>query len=93
MIANYGYKDGSGEYYITLNTDLCSGCGQCIEACPQNVLEIITDDYDDVVAAVIDEHRNKIKYSCAPCKPRSGGRELPCISVCEPGAISHFLQL
>jgi hypothetical protein len=24
MIANYGYKDGSGEYYISIDTDKCT---------------------------------------------------------------------
>ncbi len=31
--ANYGYKDGSGEYFITIDTDLCNSCGKCAEAC------------------------------------------------------------
>jgi len=89
VIANYGYRDGSGEYFIIINTDRCDGCGQCGEACPQDVLEIIINDYDDVVAAVTEAHRNKIKYSCGPCKTTSGAKNLPCISACKPGAISH----
>jgi NAD-dependent dihydropyrimidine dehydrogenase PreA subunit len=92
LIANYGYKDGSGEYFIVMNTDLCNGCARCAELCPQGVLEIITDDYDEVVAAVTEAHRNKLKYSCAPCRPLGEARKLPCVSACEPGAISHFLQ-
>ena len=89
MLANYGYNDGSGDYYITIDTDKCNGCDDCVPACPYGVLEIITDDYDDVVAAVTDEHRKKIKYSCAPCKPTSGERKLPCIESCELDAIKH----
>ena len=89
MFANYGYKDGSGEFYITIDTDKCNGCAKCVEACPPKVLEIITNDYDEVVAAVTDEHRRKIKYSCAPCKPVSGPRALPCQVACEPQAIAH----
>lgn len=89
MIANYGYKDGSGEYFIAIDSDKCNGCGKCVEVCPADVLEIITNDYDEVVAAVKEEHRKKIKYSCAPCKPTTGRKELPCVNVCEPGAISH----
>ena len=27
MKANYGYKDGSGEFFITLDTDRCTACG------------------------------------------------------------------
>jgi ferredoxin len=83
MLANYGYKDGSGEFFITIDTDKCNACGQpagspanrgqCVEACPQKVLEMITDEADPFreipVAAVTEAHRRKIKYSCAGCKP------------------------
>ncbi|MEW5807047.1 MAG: ferredoxin [Acidobacteriota bacterium] len=91
MIANYGYKNGSGEFFISIDTDKCVECDEkgCAAACPFGVLEIITDDYDDRVAAVTEEHRKKIKYSCAPCKPVSGKRELPCLGACAPGAITH----
>ena len=34
MKANYGYKDGSGEYYITIDTELCNSCSKCVEVCP-----------------------------------------------------------
>lgn len=89
MLANYGYKDGSGEYFITINTDKCNGCKKCVEACPAKVIEIITNDYDETVAAVTDEQRKKIKYSCASCKPTQNRKELPCILACEPAAIVH----
>jgi len=89
MLANYGYKDGSGEFFITIDTDKCDGCSKCVDACPANVLEMIVDDYDETVVTVTDEHRRKIKYSCAPCKPTSGARNLPCQVSCSPGAIAH----
>jgi hypothetical protein len=50
---------------------------------------MITDDYDDTVLAVKDDQRKKIKYSCAPCKPASGRRELPCVAACATCAIRH----
>ena len=91
MLANYGYKDGSGEYFITIDTDKCLECQEhgCVAACPEDVLEIIEDDYDDQVAAVRAEHRKKIKYSCAPCKPERDRPQLPCVAACGPGALSH----
>lgn len=91
MLANYGYKDGSGEFFITIDTDLCLACPArgCAVACPAGVLEITEDDYGDVVAAVREEHRRKIKYSCAPCKPTTGPRHLPCQAACPAGAIQH----
>ena len=28
---------------LTFNTDLCKGCGLCVDACPKNCLAISTD--------------------------------------------------
>lgn len=93
MLANHGYKDGSGEYYITIDTEKCNGCGKCVDACPAKVLVTVEDANDPFrevpVVVVTDEHRKKIKYSCAPCKPMTGRKELPCIVACELGAIIH----
>ncbi|MHA2364301.1 MAG: 4Fe-4S binding protein [Candidatus Hodarchaeales archaeon] len=93
MKANYGYKDGSGDYFISIDTELCNGCSLCVKTCPEGVMEVVENDLDpladDLVAVVTEKHRNKIKYSCAPCKPTSGIKELPCTQVCEPGAIIH----
>ena len=88
-IANYGYTDGSGDYYIVVDTDKCDGCGKCVEACPKEVLEVITDDYDDLVVHVRDEHSKNLKYVCAPCKPMSGPHDLKCQLACPRGAITH----
>ena len=91
MKAHYGYKDGAGEFYITIDTDHCVECKghPCVAACPWGVIEIITDDYDDEVAAVAMEHRKKIKYSCAPCKPDVDRNPLPCVTACPMTAIVH----
>lgn len=91
MKAHYGYKDGAGDFFIVIDTDKCTRCEDrgCVSACPEGVLEIITDDYDDEVAAVVEEHRKKIKYSCAPCKPDRDRRPLPCVAACAPAAITH----
>ncbi len=93
MIANYGYKDGSGEYFISIDTDKCNGCGDCVPACLQKVLEMAGDEFDPLsdkmVAAVTEAERKKIKYTCASCKPASGRGVLPCMSACAPGAIAH----
>jgi len=89
--ANYGYTDGSGEFYITIDTDLCVKCSEhwCVDACPVGLFEIIVDDYDDEVAAIKDDHRKKLKYDCAPCKPVSGRPPLPCVQACTLCAITH----
>lgn len=92
MIANYGYKDGSGEYYISIDTDKCIQCPvdrACTRACPKSMFEIMTDDYDDVVAAIKQVNRKTLAYDCTVCKPASGYTTLPCTSACTPGAIKH----
>lgn len=89
MLANYGYTDGSGTYYITMDTDKCDGCGDCVEACPQHMFAVEPDDYDEEKSLIKEAMRKDVKYLCAPCKPTTGPRELPCQTACAPGAISH----
>jgi len=91
MLANYGYKDGSGEFFITVDTDGCVTCAErpCVAACPAGVLEIIVDDYDDHVCAVKEAHRKQVKYSCAPCKPAGDRPPLPCTAACPADALAH----
>jgi Fe-S-cluster-containing hydrogenase component 2 len=92
MIANYGYKDGSGEYYISIDTDKCIDCPAaraCLTGCPKQMFETMTDDYDDEVVAVKAAFRRSIGFDCADCKPAGGYASLPCTTACTPGAIKH----
>ncbi|MBW1695700.1 MAG: 4Fe-4S binding protein [Deltaproteobacteria bacterium] len=94
MLANYGYKDGSGDYFITIDTDKCDGCGECVTACPAQVFAVADEDpndpmREDPVAVVADEKKKKLKYECNPCKPSSNRAVLPCVKACESAAISH----
>jgi ferredoxin len=93
MIANYGYKDGSGDYFIAIDTDKCDGCGDCVPACP-NAVFLVGEDLndplrDEPVALVSEQQRKKLKYTCAPCKPHGNHPPLPCVQACKPLAISH----
>jgi Fe-S-cluster-containing hydrogenase component 2 len=88
VITYYGYSDGSGEYYIVVDSDKCSGCGKCLEKCPQKALQLETefiDLEDKIVAAIKEEHRKKIKYTCAACKPETN--QAPCVLACESEAV------
>ena len=93
MIANYGFKDGSGDWFVTINTEKCNGCGKCVEACPVKVLEVGPDEFDifreEPVVTVKHEERKKVRYSCAPCRPGYGEIRPPCMEACQPGAITH----
>jgi len=93
MLANFGYRDGSGEWFIVVNTDMCDGCGECVDACPASVLDVGENEYDPLsespMVRVKDGERNRLRYSCAPCRPGYGQSPAPCVAACEPGAISH----
>jgi len=93
MKANYGYKDGSGEFYITVDTDKCDGCGACVPVCPSAVFEVRENEFDpladDEMAAVTEDQRKKLAFSCSQCKSK-GYQTLPCITACgEKNAITH----
>lgn len=89
MEANYGYSDGTGDYFIIIDTDKCDGCGLCISACPQGVFEVAMDDYGKMVARVKDEVVNRISYACSGFNSECGARAENCHTVCQPGAIGH----
>jgi Fe-S-cluster-containing dehydrogenase component len=93
MIANYGYKDGSGDFFISIETEKCDGCGACVTACPCHVFETGQDPVDPFregpVASVREDLRNRLKYLCAPCKPLRDRPPLPCVEACRTGAIGH----
>ena len=91
MIANYGYTDGSGSYYITIHTDSCAACAghPCVQACPEAMFTVELDDYDDPAAMIKREFLKQLKYKCAPCKPVNDPPTPSCVSACPAGAISH----
>jgi Fe-S-cluster-containing hydrogenase component 2 len=89
VITHYGYIDGSGEYFIIIDSDKCNGCRKCVEKCPQNAMEMVTefiDLEDKTVAAISETHRKKIRYTCAECKPQNN--KTPCVLECKQSAVS-----
>ena len=89
MIANYGYSDGSGEYYITIDTERCDGCGECVEACPKGIFEVELDDYDEPKARVKDTFATTLGYECPGAAGNCSSEGVVCSIVCAPKAISH----
>jgi ferredoxin len=94
MIANYGYADAEGEFYITIDTGKCEECDgkPCVPACPRSLFVPEEDPYGEDVVAIDDMKRKKLKYECAPCKPNTPSGEraaLPCVKACPYSAITH----
>jgi predicted CoA-substrate-specific enzyme activase len=89
MRIQYGYTDGTGDYYISIDTLRCDGCGKCVEACPDHLLEISVDDGGQPKAAVKDEVRRKLALLCPGFHACSRRHEVNCHLVCPKQAISH----
>lgn len=87
MIANYGYEDGSGHYYIKIDTSKCAECADkgCISACPEKLFSVELDDFDDEVVVIREDARNTLQTACARCKAE-GKTEL-CIEACQAKAV------
>jgi len=92
MLSNYGYEDGSGSYYIQIDTDRCCDCEDkpCIGACPEGLFERLLDDYDEEVVQIREDERNRLRLKCVVCKNRENRENAPaCIAACPHGAIRH----
>lgn len=92
MIANYGYEDGSGSYYITIDTNKCGICEEkgCLKACPAELFQLELDDWDDEVVVIRKDLCNTIRTQCSECKSADHKLErLPCQQACAAKAIVH----
>lgn len=89
MIAYYGYRDGSGEYYVIIDASRCNGCLKCIDKCPSSILEMTTvmiNLEEKQVVSVKEDKRKEIKYVCASCDHKD--KKAFCSVSCEQGAIT-----
>lgn len=91
MIAHYGYQDGEGLFYVTIDQHRCAGCSSrpCVGACPNALFVVEDDPYGETVAAVDERRRKRLKYECGDCKPARGRLPLPCVAACPFGALAH----
>jgi NAD-dependent dihydropyrimidine dehydrogenase PreA subunit len=86
---NYGYADGIGEYYLTIDTDRCDGCGDCIQACPEGILEVAPDYYGGPKAVVKRELEKSLGDACLGYEAQCREEEVNCHTACQPDAIEH----
>jgi len=87
VITHYGYKDGSGEYFLAVDSGKCDACGKCVPACPAKALEMTTvfaDLEDKPVAGVKEASRKALRESCASCDHLG---KAPCESSCPHSAV------
>jgi len=85
----YGYNDGTGDYFITIDTELCDGCGECVKACPAGIFVVDKDDYGQPRAKVKEEARKKLAFLCPGFQSCSRKNQANCHSVCRKDAITH----
>ncbi|MFC1938459.1 acyl-CoA dehydratase activase [Chloroflexota bacterium] len=85
----YGYTDGTGDYFITIDTGLCDGCGECVPACPSGVFKMAEDETGQPKARVKEEARKKLAFLCPGFQSCSRSHDVNCHSVCQSDAISH----
>jgi predicted CoA-substrate-specific enzyme activase len=85
----YGYSDGTGEYFITIDNNLCNGCGECAENCPAGIFVMEKDGSSPPRATVSKDNRKRLALLCPgkECCPR--GEENNCQEICPLHAITH----
>ena len=89
MKAQYGYSDGTGEYFITIDTGLCNGCGECVNSCPAGIFTVERDGATQPKAKVKDESRKKLALLCPGIASCQAGESGNCHSACPTDAITH----
>ncbi len=87
--AQYGYSDGTGNYFITIDTGRCDGCGECVTVCPSAILEVATEDDGQLRARVKEEARKNLAMLCPGYEACLAKLERNCHRVCPGDAISH----
>lgn len=86
---HYGYSDGTGNYFITIDTSRCDGCGECVPVCPSEIFEVTPNDNGQPKARVKETVRKKLAFKCPGFHSCRSKLEANCHSVCPKDAISH----
>jgi predicted CoA-substrate-specific enzyme activase len=86
---HYGYSDGTGTYFITIENSRCDGCGECMLVCPSAVFEIVKDDNSQPKVKVKEEARKKLAILCPGFHSCRIAHQANCHSTCPKEAINH----
>jgi ferredoxin len=82
----YGYSDGTGEYFITIDTEKCDGCGECIEACPAGVF-MMSENGGTSAAIVREDLRKRLSFVCPGHDACAASHGETCRTVCAQQAL------
>jgi predicted CoA-substrate-specific enzyme activase len=89
MTVHYGYTDGTGDYFVAIDSSRCDGCGDCVEACPAGLLVLGREDGHQPRAEVREGVRKRLALLCPGFQSCSGKNAVNCHSACPRDAISH----
>jgi predicted CoA-substrate-specific enzyme activase len=89
MRMSYGYSDGSGEYFITVDAAGCDGCGECLTACPAEIFSLDKDERGRPLAIVNEKSRKRLSLLCPGFEACRQANPVNCHSVCQGEAIHH----
>ncbi len=86
---HYGYTDGTGDYFITIDAGRCDGCGECVPVCPSGIFEVVQENTGQPKARVKEAARKNLAFLCPGFPSCNGSLKVNCHSVCPKDAISH----
>ncbi|MBN1368121.1 MAG: hypothetical protein JW967_09380 [Dehalococcoidales bacterium] len=84
----YGYNDGNGDYYITIDLAQCNGCRECVTTCPAGIFEVLQEDGRKPKARVTEATRKKLAILCPGILSCSNSNNKTCQSACPQKAIT-----
>ena len=84
----YGYNDGTGDYFITIDLAKCDACRQCVTACPASIFEVVQEDGRQPKARVTEATRKRLALLCPGVSSCSKSRNMTCQSACSKKAIT-----
>jgi ferredoxin len=86
---HYGYSDGTGNYFITVDAGRCDGCGECVSVCPSLIFKVVQEDGAQPKVRVQESARKKLALLCPGYTSCRSTQESNCHSTCPKDAISH----
>ncbi|MFC1919955.1 acyl-CoA dehydratase activase [Chloroflexota bacterium] len=84
----YGFSDGTGDYYITIDLGRCDGCGECVSACPSDIFKVSAENGRQPRAEVTEAARKRLSIVCPGHILCSDVNQINCRSACPGDAIS-----